>query len=78
MILGVIRCLHQRRRLGTVFCLETRPYNQGSRLTAYELCMEGIPHCLVSDSMAASVMQKHKIHAVLVDKFTCRKKLSYF
>ncbi|KAI6190677.1 Methylthioribose-1-phosphate isomerase [Aphelenchoides bicaudatus] len=64
--LGVIRCLHQRGRLGTAFCLETRPYNQGSRLTAYELLTEGIPHCLITDSMAASVMRKHKIHAILV------------
>lgn len=64
--LGVIRCLNQRGRLGTAFCLETRPYNQGSRLTAYELSTEGIPHCLIADNMAASIMKKHKIHAVLV------------
>lgn len=69
--LGVIRSLDQRGRLGTAFCLETRPYNQGSRLTAYELWSEGIPHCLVTDSMAASVMRKYKIHAVLVGKFCC-------
>lgn len=66
--IGVVRCLHQRGRLNTVFCLETRPYNQGSRLTAYELFTEGIPHCLITDSMAAHVMKTHKIHAVLVGK----------
>lgn len=62
----MIRCLHQRGRLSTAFCLETRPYNQGSRLTTYELLTEDIPHCLIADNMAASVMRKHKIHAVLV------------
>lgn len=33
-----------------VYPLETRPYNQGSRLTAYELTQEGIPATLITDS----------------------------
>ncbi|KAI6189196.1 Methylthioribose-1-phosphate isomerase [Aphelenchoides besseyi] len=64
--LGVIRALNWRQRIDTAFCLETRPYNQGARLTAYELCAEGIPHCLISDSMAAALMKSRRIHAVLV------------
>ncbi|CAL9736651.1 methylthioribose-1-phosphate isomerase [Monosporozyma servazzii] len=36
-----------------VYPLETRPYNQGSRLTAYELTQEGIPSTLITDSSIA-------------------------
>jgi len=35
--LGIIRSLHKMNYLDHAFCTETRPYNQGSRLTAYEL-----------------------------------------
>ncbi|KAI6215813.1 Methylthioribose-1-phosphate isomerase [Aphelenchoides besseyi] len=63
---SVIRALHWRQRIETAFCLETRPYNQGARLTAYELDAEGIPHCLISDSMAAALMKSRRIHAILV------------
>ncbi|KAI8869248.1 nagb/rpia/CoA transferase-like protein, partial [Ramicandelaber brevisporus] len=38
--LGIIRSLHKSGRLQHAFCTETRPYNQGSRLTAYELVYE--------------------------------------
>jgi eIF-2B alpha/beta/delta-like uncharacterized protein len=41
--LGVIRALHEQGRLEHAFCTETRPYNQGARLTAYELVVEKIP-----------------------------------
>jgi eIF-2B alpha/beta/delta-like uncharacterized protein len=34
--LGVVRELHRRGRLNQLFIPETRPYNQGFRLTAYE------------------------------------------
>lgn len=36
-----------------VYPLETRPYNQGSRLTAYELVQENIPSTLITDSSIA-------------------------
>ncbi|MCL4168421.1 UNVERIFIED_CONTAM: hypothetical protein GTU68_011159, partial [Idotea baltica] len=52
--LGVIRQLHERGRLDKAFATETRPYNQGSRLTAFELIYENIPHLLICDNMAAS------------------------
>ncbi|KAI6224355.1 Methylthioribose-1-phosphate isomerase [Aphelenchoides fujianensis] len=64
--LGVIRALHWRGRLEGAFCLETRPYLQGGRLTAYELEAEGIPHCLIADSMAAALMQSRRVHAIFV------------
>lgn len=64
--LGVIKALHDRNRLQTAYCLETRPYLQGSRLTAYELISQGIPHILITDNMAAALMKTRKIHAILV------------
>uniref|UniRef100_A0AC34F704 S-methyl-5-thioribose-1-phosphate isomerase n=1 Tax=Panagrolaimus sp. ES5 TaxID=591445 RepID=A0AC34F704_9BILA len=64
--LGVIRQLHFRGRLKLAIALETRPYNQGSRLTAYELLKENIPFILIADNMAAAAMQKYRIDAVLV------------
>lgn len=64
--LGVIRSLHKANKLDQVYCTETRPYNQGSRLTAFELVYEKIPATLVCDSMAAAAMKQFKIDAVIV------------
>ncbi|KAI0243667.1 S-methyl-5-thioribose-1-phosphate isomerase [Massospora cicadina] len=47
--LGIIRSLHQQGKLEHAYCTETRPYNQGSRLTAYELEYENIPATLICD-----------------------------
>jgi len=49
-----------------VYCTETRPYNQGARLTAYELVHERIPATLVCDSMVAALMRNRTISAVVV------------
>lgn len=49
-----------------VFADETRPLLQGARLTAYELCENGIDTTLICDNMAASLMQKGQIDAVFV------------
>jgi len=43
--------------LKRAFCTETRPYNQGSRLTAFELVHDQIPATLVTDSMAAALLR---------------------
>lgn len=68
--LGIIRTLHSQDLLRHAFCTETRPYNQGSRLTAFELVFEGIPSTLITDSMAASLFRtrgsKENIAAVIV------------
>ncbi|XP_053319183.1 methylthioribose-1-phosphate isomerase [Spea bombifrons] len=64
--LGVIRSLHSLGRLSHVFCTETRPYNQGSRLTAYELVYEKIPATLITDSMAAVTIRERHVSAVVV------------
>ncbi|KAG5998087.1 S-methyl-5-thioribose-1-phosphate isomerase [Claviceps lovelessii] len=68
--LGIIRTLQASGQLRHAFCTETRPYNQGSRLTAFELVYEGIPSTLITDSMAASLFRTKKadknITAVIV------------
>ncbi|GAB0136489.1 S-methyl-5-thioribose-1-phosphate isomerase [Epichloe bromicola] len=68
--LGIIRTLQANGQLRQAFCTETRPYNQGSRLTAFELVHEGIPSTLIADSMAASLFRTKKeernIAAVIV------------
>lgn len=45
---------------------ETRPYNQGARLTAYELVHDKIPSTLVCDSTVAYLMKTAQISAVVV------------
>ena len=64
--LGVIRSLHKANQLDHVYCTETRPYNQGSRLTAFELVYEKMPATLICDNMAAAAMRQFKIDAVIV------------
>ncbi|XP_017779130.1 PREDICTED: methylthioribose-1-phosphate isomerase [Nicrophorus vespilloides] len=64
--LGVIRTLHSLKRLEHVYCTETRPYNQGARLTAYELVHDKIPATLIVDSMVAALMKQRNITAVVV------------
>ncbi|MGI9951676.1 S-methyl-5-thioribose-1-phosphate isomerase [Moorellaceae bacterium AZ2] len=49
-----------------VFVDETRPLLQGARLTAWELKQAGIPVTLITDNMAAVVMQKGWVQAVIV------------
>lgn len=49
-----------------VFADETRPLLQGARLTAWELMQAGIDVTLITDSMAAMVMQKGWVQAIIV------------
>lgn len=58
--LGVIRSLHSLGGLERAYYTETRPYNQGARLTAYELVYENIPSTMITDSMAAALMASLK------------------
>lgn len=68
--LGIIRSLNEQGKLAHAFCTETRPYNQGSRLTAFELVFEKIPSTLITDSMAGALFNTRKetdnIAAVIV------------
>lgn len=49
-----------------VYCTETRPYNQGARLTAYELVHDKIPGTLICDDMVAAALKAKQITAVVV------------
>lgn len=64
--LGVIRRLHEAQRLERVYADETRPWLQGSRLTAWELGREGIPVTLNADGAAAAIMATGKVKWVIV------------
>ena len=64
--LAIIRELHRRQGLIEVFVDETRPYLQGSRLTAWELVEDQIPCTLIADNMASFVMKSGRIDAVIV------------
>ena len=57
----MIRALYAAGDLDHVFCTETRPYNQGARLTAFELVYDRIPSSLITDSMAAFAMAKQGV-----------------
>lgn len=54
--LGIIRQLNAEGHLEHAYCTETRPYNQGARLTAFEFVHDKIPSTLITDSMAAALM----------------------
>lgn len=57
---------HADGRKFTVYSDETRPLNQGSRLTAWELQRAGIEVVTICDSMAAQVMKEGKVDLVIV------------
>ena len=57
---------HERGMQFRVFADETRPYNQGARLTAFELQQAGIDVTLICDNMAGVVMSQGKVDAVIV------------
>jgi methylthioribose-1-phosphate isomerase len=62
---GVIRAAHERGKLALVWVDETRPVMQGSRLTAWELAREGIPHRLIPDVAAGFVMKRGLVDLVV-------------
>ena len=64
--LGVIRTAHGQGKRLHVWVDETRPYLQGSRLTAWELQQWGIPCTLITDNMAGHFMRLGKVDLVLV------------
>jgi methylthioribose-1-phosphate isomerase len=64
--LGVIRAAVERGHHIDVLADETRPYLQGARLTAWELLKDNIPTTVLCDNMAAHLMSKGRIQAVIV------------
>lgn len=64
--LGVIRSAWQQGVVDRVYADETRPWWQGSRLTAWELQKDHIPVTLVADSVAGTLMGQGKVSWVIV------------
>lgn len=64
--LGIVRTAIEKGKKVKVFADETRPLLQGARLTTFELMDEGIDVTLITDSMAAYVMQKGLVNVVVV------------
>lgn len=64
--LGIIKQAHQDGRQIHVYVDETRPLLQGSRLTAWELKKDAIPHTLICDNMAAYLMKQGRIDCAVV------------
>ena len=64
--LGVIRSAVEQGKKIRVFADETRPFLQGARLTAWELHQDGIDTTVICDNMAAHLMRKGYIQAVVV------------
>ena len=62
---GALRAAWERGLLAHVLVDETRPLLQGARLTAWELEEAGIPHAVIADSAAGSMMAQGEVDAVL-------------
>ena len=62
---GALRMAWERGLLERVLVDETRPLLQGSRLTAWELEAAGIPHAVIADSAAASLMARGEIDLIV-------------
>ena len=64
--LGVIRSAYAAGKISEVYADETRPWLQGSRLTAWELLQDNIPVTLLADSAAANLMKQQRIDWIIV------------
>jgi methylthioribose-1-phosphate isomerase len=64
--LGVIEAAWRHGAVAQVWVGETRPLNQGSRLTAWELEQSGIPFHVVTDSSAGLLMSRGLVDRILV------------
>jgi methylthioribose-1-phosphate isomerase len=63
--LGVIRSAYASGKQLHVFVDETRPRNQGAKLTMWELLQDKIPSTLICDSMSGHVMKTKKVDMVI-------------
>ncbi len=64
--LGVIRAAAEAGKKIDVFADETRPFLQGSRLTAWELQQDGIATTIITDNMAGHFLRSGRIGCVVV------------
>jgi methylthioribose-1-phosphate isomerase len=62
---GALRAAWERGLLASVLVDETRPLLQGARLTAWELETAGIPHAVIADSAAASLMAQGEVDLIV-------------
>jgi methylthioribose-1-phosphate isomerase len=62
---AVILAAHRAGRLARLWVDETRPLLQGARLTAYEARRAGIPHAVLADAAAASLLAAAEVDVVL-------------
>ena len=62
---AVIQAAHRAGRLAQLWVDETRPLLQGARLTAWEARRAGMPHSVLPDSAAASLMAAGQVDLVL-------------
>ena len=63
--LGVVRSALEAGNELHLFACETRPYDQGARLTTWECWQDGISCTLIADSMAAALMASGRVSAVI-------------
>src|SRR6056297_940627 len=64
--LGVIRSAVEAGKEINVVSCETRPLNQGGRITTWELMQDNIPVTLITDSMSGHVMKNGMVDKVIV------------
>lgn len=64
--LGIIRSGWEQGKKIRVIACETRPLNQGSRITTWELMQDDIPVTLIADSMSGYVMRKGMVNKVII------------
>jgi methylthioribose-1-phosphate isomerase len=63
--LGIIRTAFGQGKVDFVYACETRPRQQGLRLTAWELSQDGIPFAAIADGVAASLMRAGRVDFVV-------------
>ncbi len=64
--LGMVRSALAAGKRVHLYACETRPYDQGARLTTYECSVDRIPCTLIADGMAAALLARGDIAAVVV------------
>lgn len=64
--LGIVRTAYKQGKKISVYASETRPRLQGAKLTVWELLHEHIPVKLITDNMAAFLMQRGEVSKVIV------------
>jgi methylthioribose-1-phosphate isomerase len=64
--LGVIRAAHNNNKIKKIYADETRPWLQGSRLTAWELAHDNIKCCVITDNTAAHLIREKKVQWIIV------------